>query len=113
MKKELVTSVKAELKSKLVSSVKTEIKRGLHKEMVAVVDKVKVVEKHVLKHDGEIKELHQKLDAEITKNQSQKYLRYKQNRRMRNIIFYNIPEETGEDFHKMESKIVDLLKNQL
>lgn len=67
MKKELVTSVKAELKSKLVSSVKTEIKRGLQKEMVAVADKVKVVEKHVLKHDGEIKELHQKLDAEKTK----------------------------------------------
>lgn len=47
------------------------------------------------------------------KNQSKKYLRYEQNRRMRNIIFYNIPEETGEDFHKLESMIIDLLKNQL
>lgn len=81
--------------------------------MVAVVYKDKVVEKHVLKHDGEIKELHQKLDAEITKNQSQKYLRYEQNRRTRNIIFYNIPEETGQAFHKLESMIIDLLKNQL
>lgn len=112
VKQELVNSVKTEIKNDLVSSVKVELQKGIQKELGAVIEKVNSVEKSVTKHGGEIHKLQQELKEEKTKNETMRTY-YDQDRRKRNIIFYNVREEEGEDFQKLEEKIVDFLKSIL
>lgn len=108
MEREEMKSFMEDFKKSMLRDMKDEIKNIVKNDIVPVVEKFKVVEKKVREQDLKIVEVEGK-----TQEHGTQIADLDLERRKRNIILFNVPDDEGENFNSLETRVLDIFNNFL
>lgn len=108
----LTKSLKEELMLSLQQEVTQSLCTHITDQIAPLVGRVEKVETSVADHEKRIIELEGNVTEEKARNCDEK-LRNDQEKRKRNLLVFNLEEESNEDYATLERKIFTLLKTNL